>query len=103
MVNRLHYVTSKAGVLGFTRALARELAGQNINVNSIAIGSTLSEGVMARGDMTPLAINSMKSQRCIQKEMYPKDIVGTAVFLASDLSDFICGESIVVDGGVVFV
>ena len=100
---RLHYVTSKAGVLGFTRAFARELAGQNITVNSIALGSTLSDGVLARGDMSPKVFEKTRAARCIQRDMYPKDIVGTAVFLASDDSEFICGETIVVDGGVAFV
>jgi len=103
VAGRLHYVTSKAGVLGFTRGLARELAGQNINVNTIAIGQTLSEGVLNRGDTTPESIAGIKSQRCVRKEMYPGDVVGTAVFLASDDSEFICGETIMIDGGIVFI
>ena len=103
MVNRLHYVTSKAGVLGFTRALARELAGSAITVNTIAIGSTLSEGVLARGDMDSAAVERMKAQRSVQQPMYPQDIVGTLLYLASDDSKFVCGETIVVDGGIVFV
>jgi 3-oxoacyl-[acyl-carrier protein] reductase len=101
--NRLHYVTSKAGVLGFTRALARELSGGTTTVNTIAIGSTLSEGVLARGDMDPATVERIKTQRCVQQAMYPEDIVGTLVFLASDDSKFVCGETIVVDGGIVFV
>ncbi len=103
VAGRLHYVTSKAGVLGFTRGLARELAGQNINVNTIAIGQTLSEGLINRGDVTPESIARLKAQRCIQKEMYPRDIVGTAVFLSSDDSEFISGETIMIDGGVAFL
>ncbi len=103
VAGKLHYVTSKAGVLGFTRGLARELAGQNVNVNTIAIGQTLSEGLMNRGDVTPDAIAGIKSQRCVQKEMYPRDVVGTAVFLASDDSEFISGETIMIDGGIVFI
>jgi len=102
-VGALHYVTSKAGVLGFTRGLARELAGQNINVNSIAIGGTMSEGVIATGHIPPEMQEIVIKQRCVQKAMYPKDIVGTMLFLASDDSEFICGESIVVDGGTVFI
>jgi len=103
MVNRLHYVTSKAGVLGFTRALARELAGSAITVNTIAIGSTLSEGVLGRGDMDAPAVERMQAQRCVQEPMYPQDIVGTLLYLASDDSKFVCGETIVVDGGIVFI
>ena len=102
-VGYLHYVTSKAGVLGFTRGLARELAGQNITVNSIAVGGTMSESVIATGHIPPAAAEMLRKARCVQKDMYPKDIVGTLIFLASDDSEFICGESIVVDGGVVFI
>jgi 3-oxoacyl-[acyl-carrier protein] reductase len=102
-IGRIHYVTSKAGILGFTRALARSLAGQNINVNCIAPGSTLSEGVIARGDQTPEALDRIKAMRCVRKEMHPDDLVGTAVFLASDESEFICGQTIIVDGGTAFV
>jgi len=98
----LHYVTSKAGVLGFTRGLACALAGTGINVNTIAPGSTLSEGVLARG-VTPEARAKRNLERCVQKEQYPKDLVGTLIFLSSDESEFICGETIVVDGGTVFV
>ena len=102
-VGKLHYITSKAGVLGFTRGLARELAGQNINVNNIAPGQTMSEGLLNRGDITHETSMKLYAQRCVQKDMYPEDLVGTAVFLASDDSEFISGETIVVDGGMAIV
>jgi len=102
-VGFLHYVTSKAGVLGFTRGLARELASQNINVNSIAVGGTLSEGVLKKNTISAEVRQMLRQQRCIQEDMYPKDLVGTLVFLASDDSRFISGETILVDGGIVFI
>ncbi len=104
LVRGIHYVTSKAGVLGFTRALSRELAGKNINVNSIAPGLTLSEGVVAGGGfVTQEDWAKMRTLRCSQKDLYPKDMVGAMIFLASDESDSVYGQTIVVDGGMVFV
>ncbi|MFC2008392.1 SDR family NAD(P)-dependent oxidoreductase, partial [Chloroflexota bacterium] len=104
IAGRIHYITSKAGVLGFTRALARELAGQNINVNAIAPGFTLSEGIIARGGSASQQRSAeLRAMRCVQTDLYPEDLVGTLVFLASNDSDFVCGQTIVADGGVVFV
>lgn len=100
----LHYVTSKAGVIGFTRALSRELAGKNINVNTIAPGLTLSDGVLAGGGFTtPQELAQAKLPRCSQKDIYPADLVGTLVFLASDDSDILYGQTILADGGTAFV
>ena len=103
MPGRIHYATSKAGVLGFTMTLARALAGCNINVNAIAPGFTLSERVIAGDYMTSERLEQVSdhSMQCIQEDMHPKDLLGTAVFLASDESDFICGQTIVVDGGFI--
>ena len=102
---RIHYATSKAGIVAFTKTLARELAGKNINVTAIAPGFVLSERVMA-GDYLPGEQLSQASERsidsrCIRKDMYPRDLIGTLLFLASDASEFVCGETIVVDGGSV--
>jgi 3-oxoacyl-[acyl-carrier protein] reductase len=95
----LHYVSSKAGVLGFTRALAREVGGDNICVNSIMPGLTIS-GSNQEGVMTPEQLADRRKRRCIQRDQYPQDLVGTVVFLASDDSDFMTGQSISVDGGM---
>ena len=94
--NFTHYIASKGGVVGLTRALAKELGQFNININCIAPGSTLSE------EPSDEALEYRKRvlpMRAIQRVEVPEDLVGTIVFLASSDSDFITGQTIVVDGG----
>ena len=96
---RIHYVASKGAVLSFTRTLAREVGAAGITVNAIAPGSTLSEEAP-----TPeiLAIrNARVADRAIPRVQVPEDIVGAVVFFASPESDFITGQTLVVDGGAV--
>ena len=95
----LHYVSSKAGVIGFTRALAREVGGDNICVNSIMPGLTISSANQ-EGVMTAEQLADRRKRRSIQRDQYPQDLVGTVIFLASDDSDFMTGQSISVDGGL---
>lgn len=97
MPNRLHYTTSKAGVVGFTRALAREVGDDNIGVNAISPGFTQSETQMATssGDY----MQSKLDRRCFKREEYPDDLVGAVLFLSSAESDFITGQLLNVDGG----
>ena len=93
----LHYVTSKAGVIGLTRALARELGDYNINVNSVAPGLTMS---MDDIDDERMARNQTRIQaRSIKRSEVPQDLVRTVVFLCSSDSDFMTGQTLVVDGG----
>jgi 3-oxoacyl-[acyl-carrier protein] reductase len=95
--SRIHYVASKAAVMGFTRVLARELGPDNIRVNTIAPGSTLSE------DNPSEAVLQMRSAasrgRALHRVERPDDLVGTALYLLSDLSGFVTGQMIVVGGG----
>ncbi len=97
---RIHYITTKAGIIGFTRTLAREVGDFNINVNAVAPGSTLSE------ENPSATIVQMRQnrvgERSIKRLQTPEDLLGTVVFLASDDSDFITGQTIAVDGGAVF-
>lgn len=97
--SQIHYVTSKAAVLGFTKTLARELGGDGICVNAIAPGSTLSEE--DPDDATVKMRSSGIPTRALRRLEAPEDLVGAAVFLASSDSDFITGQTLVVDGGSV--
>jgi NAD(P)-dependent dehydrogenase (short-subunit alcohol dehydrogenase family) len=98
---RLHYATSKAGVIGFTRALAREVGPANITVTAVAPGSTQSEGVLEQYSSTVL--EAAIARRAIPRAEVPDDLVGTVLFLASDEAGFITGQTIIVDGGHVFL
>lgn len=96
--NRLHYTTAKGGVISFTRALAREIGPHNISVNVIAPGLTLSETQIATSDKGYL--NDQYNQgRAFARAQIPDDLVGAVMFLLSDASDFITGQTLVVDGG----
>lgn len=94
----VHYVASKAGVIGFTRALARELGPDNISVNAITPGLTISSP-QQEGVMTPEQREDRRRRRCFQRDQLPDDLVGTVAFLSSDDSNFITGQTINVDGG----
>lgn len=94
---RIHYITTKAAILGFTKALARELGDYNITVNCIAPGGTLSVENVSDEDLSHRKGNI--AGRALKRIQTPEDLVGTAEFLCSDNSNFITGQTIVVDGG----
>ena len=96
---RIHYVASKAGVLGMTRTLAREVGDDNIQVNALVPGSTLSEENPTE-EILRMRQDGM-SNRALKRVQVPQDLVGAMLFLASPLSDFMTGHSLVVDGGSV--
>ena len=94
-----HYVASKAAVIGLTRALARELGSENVTVNAVAPGLIANE---ASEHINPKEYMEQSIEsRAIQRAMSPTDLVGLMLFLASSQSDFISGQTLIVDGGAV--
>jgi NAD(P)-dependent dehydrogenase (short-subunit alcohol dehydrogenase family) len=97
----LHYVASKGAIVAMTRSLARELGDAGVCVNCLAPGLTMSEGVVANNAWAgPIVANNIAS-RCLKREATPDDLTGALIFLASPESDFMTGQTIVVDGGSV--
>ena len=91
----VHYVASKGGVVGLTRSLAVELGPHNININAIAPGFTDTEASRSIADVTKYDVSRTPLNRLQQ----PEDLLGALIFLASDDSDFITGQVLLVDGG----
>ena len=98
--NRLHYTTSKAGVIGFTRALAREVGDDNITVNAITPGFTASETQVGGSDPAYMArMAALNERKALKRTQMPEDLVGVLLFLLSDASAYITGQTVNVDGG----
>ncbi|MBV9917107.1 MAG: glucose 1-dehydrogenase [Solirubrobacterales bacterium] len=98
----LHYVSSKGAVLAMTRALAKELGADNVLVNAVAPGFTMSDGVLANPVQLEKLQEVSAKARVLVRDQYPEDVVGAVVFFASEGSSFITGQSLVVDGGAYF-
>jgi len=101
--NLLHYSASKAGVIGLTRSMAREAGEYNVNVNCIAPGATQSWDPSEKEpyESRQKILQFLLPKRSLKRVENPRDLVGTAIFLASADSDFITGQTIIVDGGEV--
>jgi NAD(P)-dependent dehydrogenase (short-subunit alcohol dehydrogenase family) len=100
----LHYTTSKAAVIGLTRGLARELGRDRIRVNALAPSAVVTEGTAEFfGDKLDRALATIKSGQTIQRNLMPADLVGTVMWLVSDASLFVTGQTIAVDGGTVML
>jgi 3-oxoacyl-[acyl-carrier protein] reductase len=95
--NYTHYTTSKAAVIGMTRSMARELGPDGVTVNAILPGAVFTE--IPRATVTPQQKQAIVAQQCIPRPSEPADLVGTILFLASDASAFMTGQSLTVDGG----
>jgi 3-oxoacyl-[acyl-carrier protein] reductase len=95
--NAAHYASSKAGIIGFSKALALELAPRRITVNVICPGIT--DTAQPRGHHSEEQIYAQAQKIPLGRIGQPEDLVGTAVFLASDAAAFITGQTIIVNGG----
>ena len=97
----LPYVTSKGAMLAFTRALSRELGPHGIAVNSLSPGYILSDTGLENATHVEEERIPVRNSRAFKRDAYPEDLLGALVFLASSDSDFVTGQSLVVDGGSV--
>ena len=94
----LHYVASKAALIGMTRSLAREVGEYGICVNAIAPGLVQHEGQNAPKEFTEFQLKA----RSMKRLQTPEDLLGVLLYLASSDSDFVTGQTLLVDGGSVF-
>ena len=96
--NFSHYIASKGGVIGFTRALARELGDYNIHVNAVTPGAIQTES--EKRTATQQAVDAIVARQCLKRRVLPPEIAAVCLFLASDLSDSMTGQTLNVDCGI---
>jgi NAD(P)-dependent dehydrogenase (short-subunit alcohol dehydrogenase family) len=92
------YAAAKSGLLSFTRSMAADFAARGIRVNALAPGTVDTD--MVRNN-TPEAQERMAASSWMERMAAPEEMVGPAVFLASDASSYVTGQAIVADGGLV--
>lgn len=94
----LHYVSSKAAVLGLSKAMAREVGDRNITVNVVAPGFTWTKASLDK--VTDDAeLDAQVARRTLRRPQLPGDVVGAVAFFCSDLASYITGQTLIVDGG----
>jgi NAD(P)-dependent dehydrogenase (short-subunit alcohol dehydrogenase family) len=98
----LHYVTSKGAIVTLTRALAKELGKDDILVNCVAPGFTMSAGVEAHPEVVEKLRDVSVAARTLQRDQVPEDVVGAVVFLCGPGANFVTGQTMVIDGGQYF-
>jgi NAD(P)-dependent dehydrogenase (short-subunit alcohol dehydrogenase family) len=98
--NLMHYNAAKGAIIAMTRVMARELGADNICVNCIAPGLIPTESVVANAAISATR-GAVIEQRALKREEAPGDLMGAVVFFASSDSDFITGQTLSIDGGIV--
>lgn len=94
----LHYVTSKSALIGMSNSMARELGAYGITVNAVQPGGTFTE--IPRETITEEGKARLIASQCIPREEVPMDLVGLVIFLSTEASGFITGQTIACDGGL---
>jgi 3-oxoacyl-[acyl-carrier protein] reductase len=104
MAYALDYATSKAAVIGLTRSLARELGRDWIRVNAVAPSAVLTEGTDEfMGEKRDKALQVIAAAQSLKSNLETEDLTGTIIYLTSDASKFVTGQTIMVDGGTVML
>jgi len=98
----LHYVTSKGAIVAFTRSLAKELGGDEILVNCVAPGFTMSDGVVEHPEVVQALRDVSVGARTLKRDQVPEDVTGAVAFLCGPGATFITGQTMVIDGGQYF-
>jgi NAD(P)-dependent dehydrogenase (short-subunit alcohol dehydrogenase family) len=98
----LHYVTSKGAIVALTRSLAKELGQDDVLVNCVAPGFTMSDGVREHPEVIEALREVSIAARTLKRDQQPDDVVGAVVFLCGPGAAFVTGQTIVIDGGQYF-